>query len=273
MSPVHEVGLVLQRELSRNLRSAKGILLGLMCLLGSIGFTVLAVGAQDYEKKTLHGEEATLVREQFIAAMYDKDVAKAFAAAPTTLFGIMLATVSLSWVLSALVGFDAVSSELQHRSVRYWTVRSRRVSFFLGKALGVFTVVTLLTLVIHVTSWFVVVGRGGAPLGSTLGFGARLWLATVPIAFAWCSLTTFVSALFRTPMLALLLTCTTAFGCWILSAIGRVSELHWLVWAHPGSYDRLLLSPTQWPLGVLAALGWGGALLTAGSMLFDRRDA
>lgn len=273
MSPVQEVALVLQRELSRNFRSAKGILLGAMCLLGSIGSTVLAVGAQDYEKKTFHGEEASLVREQFITAMYDKDIGKAFAAAPSTLFGIMVATISLSWILSALVGFDAVSSELQHRSVRYWTVRGRRVSFFLGKGLGVFTVVTSLTFVMHLASWLVVIGRGGAPLGVTLDFGARLWLATVPISFAWCSLTTFVSALFRTPILALLLTCATAFGFWILSAIGRVSELHWLVWAHPGHYDHLLLSPTQWPVGVLSAVGWGAVFLIAGSVIFDRRDA
>lgn len=273
MSPTREIALILQRELSRNFRSAKGILLGALCLLGSIGSTVLAVGAQDYEKKSFSSEEARIVREQVISTLYDKDIGKAFAGAPSTLFGMMVATVSLSWILSALVGFDAVSSELQHRSVRYWTVRGRRVSFFLGKGLGVFTVVTLFTLIMHLASWVVVVVRGGAPLGVTVDYGLRLWLVTVPVAFAWCSLTTFVSALFRSPILALLLTCATAFAFWLMSAIARVSELGWLGWAHPGHYDHLLLSPERWSLGVLAAFGWGAVFLVIGSVIFDRRDA
>src|SRR4029077_12246816 len=71
---------------------------------------------------------------------------------PLSLVTFLKVLVWIGPLLVALLGFDSVSGDLQHRSVRYWTVRSRRWSYLLGKFFGLWGIVSIVTLALTVLS-------------------------------------------------------------------------------------------------------------------------
>ena len=46
---------------------------------------------------------------------------------------LLFMTIWLTPMLVALMGFDSISADIQHKGVRYWTLRTRRASYFVGK--------------------------------------------------------------------------------------------------------------------------------------------
>ena len=73
--------------------------------------------------------------------------------------------------LSRSSGSTRSRGSCQHRTVRYWTVRTRRVSFSVGKVLGLWAVVSALTLLVHVLIWGIIVQRGESA-GAVVEMGA-----------------------------------------------------------------------------------------------------
>ena len=142
------------------------------------------------------------------------------ASIPTSLLVFLKITVWLGPLLIALLGFDLMSSELQHRSVRFWTVRTRRWSYFTGKMLGLWAVVALVTLVLNVIAGTVAAARGYVTVGQLFTWGLRFWLVAVVIAGTWAAIATFISSCFRTPILSLLTTFLTFFVMWMVSLVG-----------------------------------------------------
>ena len=59
------------------------------------------------------------------------------------LFGVSLV---LMPAVVLLLGFDSVSAERQHRTVRYWTIRTRRASYIVGKFLGLWATCGIVAL-------------------------------------------------------------------------------------------------------------------------------
>lgn len=278
MNPLSEIGLVVARELRKNLRSVKGILLLVLSLLGGAG-AAFGVAKLEELKRTRLGDMAPdalhAIREETLTQMYgDPNMGKYLADAPEVLLILLNVTVWLTPMLIALLGFDAVSAEIQHRSVRYWTVRSRRSSYFVGKFVGLWAVVSLITFVMHAFIWVVCIARGQGTAAETLSWGIRFWLVTVPISAAWCGLATLVSSQLRSPILALLLLFASFFALWLVWIIGSVSSLHALVYAYPNTYDTWLLSPRfERVLGGLGACAaFAGATMGVGGALFARRD-
>ena len=278
MSPVREVLLIVERELSRNLRSAKGIVLAVLCILGGVGTSLVAVSGQKYVHRQASEEVVRAGREQAVAAMYGKDygpgIGKALADAPEVLFVMMIGTLSLAALLAAFVGFDSVSAEMQHRGVRYWTVRSRRTSYIAGKFLGMFLVASTMTLLMSVCSWIAIQAKSDVPLGLTISWGIKLWVATLPISLAWCALVTFFSSVFRSPILALLVSCIGWMVFGLTYIIGKSTDNEWLTWLYPSSYDRLLLSPDpdRWLMGMGASTAFTAAFVMGALVLFQQRD-
>lgn len=279
MTPVAEVGLVVQRELRRNFRSVKGILLGLISLLGGTGAALLLVKVQQFKRAELADMSAeqmqegrTLVLEKLTG---DEALAKHLALAPEVLLMVFNLTVWLTPMLIALIGFDSLAGDLQHKSTRYWSVRTRRGSYFSGKFFGLFTTVTAITFVMHALVWGVCVARGEATAAATFTWGLRLWVASLPMSAAWCAIATLVSSLLRTPFLALLVTFATFFVLWLVYVIGSLSEpMAFLTYVYPNRYDLLLLSPRidKAMTGLAACSAFAAVLVGAGSALFARRD-
>lgn len=273
MSPLREVALLVERELVRNVRSAKGLVLALICLLGGTGTTLAGISTTRlYEKAD--AQQVHQLREQALTAAYGSEIGKYLADAPEVMYAMMAGTIALAALLATLLGFDAISAELQHRGVRYWTVRSRRVSYVAGKFFGLFAVASAMTLLMHVCSWIAIAAKSDLTLGVIASWGLRFWLVTLPVSAAWCALVTFFSALFRTPIVALLVACLAWLALGLTYVVGKVTERDALTWLYPNGFDRLLLSPSADKMlgGIAASCGFAALFVAGAVVLFQQRD-
>ncbi len=275
MSPLVEIRLVTVRELRRSFRSFKGVLLGIIAIAGGAGVSMLLAWIDRAKRESLPpGIDIEAAQEPFFTASYGEETGKAIAACPYALWTILVATLWLGPLLISLLDYDTVSGEVQHRSVRFWTVRTRRSSYILGKALGAWFSVLAVTLGMNVIVWGVTIGVGKVPPAQVLAWGARFFAVTMPISAAWCGVAVLVGSLFRTPMLSLLAISAAFSGLWILRVVAGLSDWPWLAYAYPNFYDSLLLSPRPSTVA-LGLLGTGAiaALTTgAGASLFRMRD-
>jgi ABC-type transport system involved in multi-copper enzyme maturation permease subunit len=278
VSPLFEIGLVAQRELRKSFSSAKGIALLVLSLLGGTGATLLLVKAQEFKREKLGDVSPELIheaREKAATQIYgDPATGKALADAPEVLLAVLLLTIWLTPLIIGLLSFDSVSGDLQHKTVRYWTLRTRRWSYFVGKWAGVWGTVSVMTLAMHAVIWIVCVLRGEATAAAAFGWGIRFWLVTLPISAAWCALATFVGSLFKTPMVSLLVIFASFFLLWLVWMIGQVAHTEALMYVYPNSFDALLLHPRidRAMLGLAACLGTVALYLGAGSFVFKKRD-
>jgi len=290
VSPAVEIRLLVSRELRRSVRSVKGIVLGIITLLGAVltSIAVVWIEGANREKLGAGSTEAfiQMKREVIEKQTGDAGLASYMASMPWSLVTFLEVTIWLGPLLIALLGFDAIAGELQHKSVRFWTVRSRRWSFFAGKLLGLWALVGLVTLALNVIAGSVALAKGYVTVGQLLGWGTRFWLVGLVIAGAWAAIGTFVSSLFKQPMLSLLTTFATFFVLWLFGLGGFIArakatyetgitqDMSWYEYLYPNAYDTMLLSPQ--PSKVLLAtgilLGFVAFVIAAGSLLFSKRD-
>lgn len=278
MNPVLEISLIVGRELRKSLRSLKGILLFALSVLGGVAASLGYMKLEAFKRSQMPDatpENIRAFREALLTKVYDDELmGKFLAASPEVLYLMCNITIWLGPLLVAFLGFDLIAGDVQHRGVRYWTVRSRRSSYMIGKFLGLWTVISLITLIMNLFIWVGVIARGEAGVAETLGWGLRFWAITLPISAAWCGLATFVGSLFKSPYLALLVIFASFFGLWLVWIIGNVSGTKALMYVYPNFYDAWLLSPrfekVSGAFGVLAAMA--AATMAAGSVLFARRD-
>ena len=290
MSPTVEIRLVLARELRRSLRSAKGIALGVLTLLGAFVTSLICVWVEGSNRSQLGAESSQafveLKREAIEKATGDPSFAAYAASIPSSLLAFLKVTIWITPLLVALVGFDSISGELQQRTVRFWALRTRRWSYFTGKLLGLWTLVAIVTLTVNLLAASVALGKGYVSVRELFVWGARFWFVAFVISGAWAAIATFISACFVTPIVALLTTFAVFFALWLAglggfvgrlkdaSATGVVKDMSWYEYLYPNAYDTLLLS-SEWTrvltaLGILTA---SIALIAAlGSALFERRD-
>jgi ABC-type transport system involved in multi-copper enzyme maturation permease subunit len=281
MSPVTEAGLTALRELRRNLRSTKGIAMFVLFFLGGAVPSVLQVIFLRLVNKgtgiELPLEARQQIFEEGLTKLYDPATAKYLSTCPPVLFAFLFrGTLLFLPILILLIGFDQTAGEIQHRSIRYLAGRARRSSLVAGKALGVWGVIAIMTLVLHATVWTVMLVRGGDAPGLVLSWGVRLWLFSVASAGAYVGLTALVSSLFRTPIVALFVGMGLLFVLWLASTIfGLFDATEAVTWAFPSAYEsKLLVSPDPLHVlgGVAALLAWGAAMVAGAAAVVSRRD-
>ena len=229
MSPVMEAGLTAQRELRRNLRSTKGIAMFVLFFLGGAVPSVLQVLLERAMHKAGVAEILPEARQQafeeVLTRVYEPATAKYLSTCPPLLFVFLFkGTLLFLPVLILLIGFDQIAGEIQHRSIRYYAGRARRSSIVVGKALGVWSVIAVMTFVLHATVWSVLLVRGTEPAGQVLSWGLRLWLFSVASAGAYVGLTSLISSFFKTPIVALFVGIGVVFVLWLASTILGMSE-------------------------------------------------
>jgi ABC-type transport system involved in multi-copper enzyme maturation permease subunit len=295
VSPLTEIQLLVGRELRRSVRSAKGALLVILTLLGALVAALMAGGVTRSERmideqalaKGVPAEGIAQIKHQLYASFAGDALADALATVPLALIAILKVTVWLVPLFVALLGFDTVAGDLQHRSVRFWTVRTRRSSYFLGKLLGLWATAALLALLLDLVAGGITVSRGYAALGGALAWGVRFWLTAALIGGAWAAIAAFVSSQFRAPILALLVTFAVFFVLWLFGVGGffaRMGErlegqapasgMSWYELLYPNAYDTMLASADAVHVATGAAilLGAIAAIAVAGTALFARRD-
>jgi len=275
MNPVIEVGLIAQRELRRNFRSVKGVVMAVLTLLGGVGISLIRMKVEQLNAGKFTAEDVQQLQEALLAKQYGDEMGHYLAAVPPILLGLLVMTVWLSPLLVSVIGFDAIAGEMQHRTVRYFTMRSRRASYYIGKTVGLWLVVSTITLVLHSMVWLLAVTRGGISASVGFGWGLHLWLITLPIIAAWSGLATFIGSQFKSPILALLVTFAIFFVLFVLGLIGLVSEsAYWVGFVYPNTFEDWMLSPHADRVSEGAAACAAIAVVTAaaGAVLFTRKD-
>lgn len=280
MLNVREVGLTAQREIRRNLRSTKGIAMFVLFFLGGAVPSVLQVllirFATSAGLNNAPDEAKRQLREKVLESTYGSEViAKYLAECPTVLYFLLQGTLFFLPLLILLVGFDQIAGEIQHRSIRYSAGRGFRASLVTGKAIGVWAVIAVMIFVLHVTVWIVMLAQSDAPAKTILSWGIRVWLFCVAYAGAYAGLTSLVSSLFRTPIVALFVGAGIGFGMLLTKLIlGIFPATENLTWAFPSKYEILFVSPD--PVRALGGcallLAWGAACIAGASAVVTRRD-
>src|SRR5260221_8625977 len=146
--------VIVARDLLRSVRSVKGIILGILTLIGAF-ITAMICTWLEGQNRAKVGAGSTqayidLKRSAIEKATGDASLASYIASVPYSLLLFLKVTIWLGPLLIALLGFDGVASDLQHRSVRFWTLRARRWSFLVGKFFALWALVALITLVLNV---------------------------------------------------------------------------------------------------------------------------
>jgi ABC-type transport system involved in multi-copper enzyme maturation permease subunit len=278
MNPLLETWLVAARDCRKNVRSIKGLLMLGISLLGAFACTFRLPKFEEMMDNVhkLDAEQLHSVKAQFFGKMYGDDaVGEAIADSPIKLVILFFIAVWLVPLLVMIIGFDGISSDLQYRSVRYWTIRTRRASYYAGKFLALWSMIALVTLVMQVLIWAVTIVRADAAPGETIQWGLRFWVTSLPITGAWCGIATLVSSLFRAPMLSLLATGSTFFVLFFLGlVIGKAGEHAPFVYFYPNNFDAWILSPKHDRMleGVGVCLAFILGTSGIGSWVFLQRD-
>jgi ABC-type transport system involved in multi-copper enzyme maturation permease subunit len=276
-----EASLVAGHEMRRNLKSGKGLVLLLLCLLGGVAAALVMawVHKMDVETAAMRKLPPEAIQEGWkmvLSQKYgDEAMGEYLSKAPIVLLASTFTGVWLAPLLVALVGFDSIPTDLQHRGVRYLTIRVQRASYYVGKVVALWVVVSAMMLLSQGMIWIVALVRGAATGAEVASWGPRFWLVTVLVAAAWCGIAQLVSSQFRAPFLALFVTFFVFCLIWIVHVIGSLSEtLHALVYVYPNTYDGWLLSPhaERIALGCLICFGFMAATSAGGAVLFQRRD-
>lgn len=272
------------REVRKNLRGLKGIILLLLSIVGGSATSLLIVDfvqrkVEGASKVALHQAQAELLTQ----AYRDSAMGEYLADAPLPLLVMLNFCVWLAPGLIWLASFDTIAGEVQYRTVRYWTVRVRRESYYVGKFLGAWATVAVMTFCMHLVMWIVTLAKGSYSAADTISWGLRFWLVCLPIVGAWSGIALFVGSLFRTPISALLVVGFTFFGIFFVGAIVPAlvaaarhnpedSLARAISFLYPNSYDRLLLSPkAEQALAGLGACFLLAAIPTAGGVFFLRK--
>lgn len=282
MLSAREVGIVAQREILRNVRSTKGIAMFSLFLLGGLIFSMLvslilgaiiASAAKRAGMPTIPDNMQREAWEALLTELYDEGVAKHLSSSPAVLYALFEGTLVFLPLLVLLVGFDQLAGEIQHRTIRYTVGRAHRASIVVGKALGIWGVVSIMMLVLHVTVWVIVLARGGNPAGQVFSWGARFWLFSCMCAAAYVGYTTMVSSLFRTPIVALF---AGAGGGAVLWVVYRIFNRYLppAAWAFPNAYEKLLVLPSAVQVlgGCALFVAWGAVCVAGATLIMVRRD-
>lgn len=285
MTPLAEIALVTQREIRKNLRSIKGIILLALSLVGGTFVSYLITRWMQSQFEKAPPELVHKAKEEALTQMFhDEATGRYLADAPINLISLLNLCIWLAPALIWLSGFDAVSGEVQHRTIRYWWVRTRRSSFYLGKFLGLWATIAVMTFVMHFAMWVVAI-VGGVPAGDILSWGIRFWLLSIPIVGAWCGIAVCVGSLFRTPIMSLLSIGGAFFTIFVVGSIIPVVLMAMrkdmndptarvLNSFYPNSYDRMLLSAhaDQVLLGILACLAFAAIPTAIGVTVLTKKD-
>jgi ABC-2 type transport system permease protein len=288
MSPATEAGLTCLREIRRNLRSAKGVVMGVLFLLGGAAASLIYAAVSELTNPEREGrqipEEAfRQLREKVWTEVWNADIGHYLADSPSVIVALFKGTLWLIPFMTLMIGFEQVCGDLQHRTFRYHAIRARRGSIIAGKAMAVWAVVSTLLLALHSFVWFVTLVRGDASFAQVAAWGPRIWALSAVFTAAYAGLTILMSSLTRRPVISLFLGLILFSGMWVLDLAvdfakmvesSRFAWLEYVGYAIPDNYEAWLVTPKApemvGAIAILLAFGAGSTALAG--WLVNRKD-
>ena len=257
MSALDEVKLTALREIRRNLRSAKGLSMVILFLIGGVVPNLLLLAVRLYARNKGIPEPTEEQVQQGFKILLEQPWPFGFAGEdldylskcpPLVFFTFYFSTYFLPW-FSLMLGFDQVAGDVQHRTFRFMTVRARRGALVAGKALGVWALVAMMVLLMHSTVWMIAIARGDGSAGAIFVWGLKGWFFCTVYSAAFIGLATMISALVRTPALALFIGVGSLLGLWFIKFVSwlmgmseKMKFMQHAKWAFPANYFELMLS-------------------------------
>ena len=287
MTLASEAGITCLRELRHNLRSAKGIVMGVLFLLGGSAASLIYAAATDLAarlgEQEMSEELSRASREFYWSNVWNAEIGSYLADSPSVLIALFKGTLWFIPLVTLLIGFDQLCGDMQHRTFRYTAIRARRESIVAGKALAVWGVVSTMLLGLHCFVWFVTLARGDATVGQIASWGPRMWLLSAIYAGAYAGLTILVSSLTKRPVISLFLglIAFSVLGVMDLSAdVAKRAEsetfswLEYVGYAIPDYYEPWLVTPKapQMLGAVVVLLAFGVGATALSGWLVNRRD-
>ena len=288
MSPVSEAGLTCLREMRRNLRSAKGIVMGLLFLLGGAAASLIYAAVSELTNPNRQGhdvpEEAFRdLRQKVWAEVWNADIGGYLADSPSIFVALFKGSLWFIPFMTLMIGFEQVCGDLQHRTIRYTAIRARRESIVAGKFLAIWGVVAVLLFALHAFVWFVTLIRADASFSQVLVWGPRMWGLSAIYTAAYAGLTILVSSLTRRPVISLFLGLIFFSLFWVLDLaadVARMAEserfswLQYVGYAIPDYYEAWLVTPkAPQMLGAMAfLLAYGVGATAFAGWVIHRRD-
>jgi ABC-2 type transport system permease protein len=277
MQTLTDIWIVFSVELRRALRSPRVLLVLLLYLAFSaaVMFAAGFLAHQAQAQLTAQGQSAeTLMSPKagLLALLFGQD--RALLESLLQLPAMLLVAFKLGLMFLpayvALLGFDSVSSELQTRSLRYFTVRTSRTAIALGKGLALAAVVLVLVTVVHLGAFaYAVASLPDFTLADAARNWPRLWGTTALVGLGMAALTTLCSTASRAPALSLTLNFAALLAFWAAGTVGSGARMLRMMQQESAAswQERIgLLAPSTWSAEMLYP-EVGRALTGAGVLL------
>jgi len=269
MLSLTDILLIARHEIATTLRGRRGVVLVVTLLLLALVPALLRLAGQ-------HSDQAAALQRAHTAALvkiYDRDIARALLDCPAVLVVAAITVFFFQPLFMLLAGSDRLAGDIDSSRIRYWTIRAPRPGVLLGKALGLWALVSLITVGALAAITIVAIVDAPRDWLWTLGWGARIMLFSSASALVYASLCAFLGAAVARPRLVFML----GLGVLFVLRLSRLAlEQHGVTalasW-FPGALDRLFLTAgSAAKLTAVAVVAiWSGALLSAAAAVFKRR--
>jgi len=263
--------------------------MGVLFLLGGSAASLIYAAVMELATRTtgidevIPDEAIRSMREEIWSKVWmSESIGGYLAASPSVLIALFKGTLWFVPFITLLIGFDQVSGDLQHRTIRYTAIRARRESIIAGKSLAIWGVVSTLLLGLHAFVWIITIVRGNGTLAEVASWGPRIWALTVVYSAAYSGLTILVSSLTKRPVISLFLGLIWFSTLWVIDlavsfAKAAETERYWIQYigyAIPDYYDAWLVTPKapQMIGGMVILLTFGIAATALASWIVRRRD-
>jgi len=269
MSPFRETLIIFTHETRRNLRSAKTLVLlilyALATTLSGVAFVTATRKLQEgitsmSGGQALPAEQLNELKMSGLSMIFGKDetLIRYLAEVPLVVVFFFWFALLFLPLLTALMGFDQISGELQSRSLRFVSLRARRGSVLAGKVLAQVALLFGLTAIINLGIFaYAALSTEGFQVGVGLLSLLKFWLLGLVYASTYIGLSALCSTLFRVPIFSLLTTLCVLFSFWLVAILSRFESLRFLGYAVPSHYESGLYSP-EWAK-LFSSLGAYGA--------------